>query len=88
MVNKGRWPRVTCVLPPYNNRFNTDSAWPSRLLLGWVSTESVSRQKSRRNPWVCVLSRPQTQGPQLRGLIERYTDGIKGGAAPKEANTV
>src|SRR6185369_8810444 len=35
----------------------------------------VSRQRSRRNPLSPVLSRPGDRGPQLRGLIERYTDG-------------
>src|SRR6185369_474130 len=60
---------------PYNNRFNTDSAWPSRPLLGWVNTGLVLRQRSRRNPPFRVLSRPRKGGPQLRGLIERYTDG-------------
>jgi len=38
----------------------------------------VIRQKSRRNPLLSVLSRPARRGPQLPGLIERYTDGIKG----------
>jgi hypothetical protein len=34
----------------------------------------VVRQRSRRNPLPPVLSRPDERGPQLRGLIERYTD--------------
>ena len=61
---------------PYNNRFNTDSAWPSRSLLGSVNMGWSHRQRSRRNPHSPVLSRPAEWGPQLRGLIERYTDGI------------
>jgi hypothetical protein len=36
MFRKKEAKKVTCVLPPYNNRFNTDSAWPSRPLLGSV----------------------------------------------------
>src|SRR5690242_2541613 len=63
------------VRPPYNNRFNTDSAWPSCLLLGVGQKRLVARQKSRRSPPFRVLSRPRKGGPQLRGLIERYTDG-------------
>ena len=42
-----------------------------------VKSELVFRQRSRRNPHLSVLSRPAKWGPQLRGLIERYTDGIK-----------
>jgi len=40
------------------------------------SRRLFSRQRSRRNPHLPVLSRPGKWGPQLRGLIERYTDGI------------
>jgi hypothetical protein len=61
---------------PYNNRFNPTQRGRHAFCLGG-SQGWVVRQKSRRNPLSSVLSRPAERGPQLRGLIERYTDGTK-----------
>ena len=60
---------------PYNNRFNPTQRG-RHALCSCGSKRSVVRQRSRRNPLLLVLSRPSKRGPQLRGLIERYTDGI------------
>jgi hypothetical protein len=61
------------VLPPYNNRFNPTQRGRHAFCSGG-SIRLVFRQKSRRTPPSSVLSRPAKWGPQLRGLIERYTD--------------
>src|SRR6476661_10899726 len=61
--------------PPYNNRFNPTQRGRHALCSGG-SFGLVLRQRSRRNPHSSVLSRPAEWGPQLRGLIERYTDGV------------
>jgi hypothetical protein len=60
---------------PYNNRFNTDSAWPSRPLLGWVEEVGLSAKVVPEPPFVRPFQAGR-KGPQLRGLIERYTDGM------------
>ena len=48
---------------------------------------AVIRQRPRRNPPLPVRSRPGKGGPQLRGLIERYTDGKKWSAALRQGDT-
>jgi hypothetical protein len=35
---------------PYNNRFNTDSAWPSRPLLGWVNAVGLTAKVAPEPP--------------------------------------
>jgi hypothetical protein len=38
---------------PYNNRFNTDSAWPSRPLLGWVYGIGLTAKVAPEPPFAC-----------------------------------
>ena len=61
---------------PYNNRFNTDSAWPSRPLLGWVEEVGLTAKVAPEPP----LARPFQAGREgatasrvnraLYGLVE------------------
>jgi hypothetical protein len=44
---------------PYNNRFNTDSAWPSRLSLGWVREVGLTAKVAPEPPFACPFQARQ-----------------------------
>jgi hypothetical protein len=66
------------VLPPYNKRFNTDSAWPSRPLLEWVFGLGLTAKVAPEPPFVRPFQAGRKRATASRvnralyGQIEEY----------------